>query len=59
MQYDPITRELMFRKHDGKDSTQTKVLEIAEYENEDFLCPCVNMLSKSDEVEIVPIPFGY
>lgn len=59
MQYDPMSRELMFRKHDGKDSGLTKVLKIAEYENEDFLCPCVNMLSKSDEVEIVPVPLGY
>jgi hypothetical protein len=50
MKYYPITRELIFSKYDGKDNSGTKVLKIADYDNDDFLCPCVNMVSKNDEV---------
>lgn len=54
--YNALQKTVLFRKVNSNSSFQMKV---AQYSSVEVLCPCVNMCSVNDEVEIVPLPTGF
>lgn len=61
IEYNSLTKDLTFRKYNNSSESivnknQSYTMKISEYQNDDELCPCVNMSSTNDEVEIVGVP---